>query len=407
MNNMNDEAQSIILIVDDNPQNLQVLGNILRAYEYKPALAKSGFQALEFVQKRQPDCILLDILMPEMDGFETCRLLKAQEITRDIPVIFITGVTDPWNKAHAFEAGGVDYIVKPFQQEEVLLRVKAHLSLRLTQKQLQAQNSQLRQEILKREQAEAALQATHDELQAKNAELQYVNAGKDKFFSILSHDLRNSFGVLRTYAELLTTDFDTYSPENLKANIEVLRATANKLYTLLENLLTWSRLQRGVMEWQPHEFDLKEIAGENMFLFSSKAEQKQVLLTHTIPLNTWVYADHHMIRTVLRNLISNALKFTNAGDAIEVFAAQVDDKVEVAVADTGIGIPQDALAKLFQIENKYSQKGTAGEEGTGLGLILCQELVKQNGGAIWVESEEGKGATVKFTLPMSRSHQTT
>jgi two-component system sensor histidine kinase/response regulator len=404
---MNHSDQSLILIVDDNPQNLQVLGNMLRDHGYKPALAKSGFEALEFVQKRQPDGILLDILMPEMDGIETCRRLKAQEITRDIPVIFITGVADPWNKTRAFEAGGVDYITKPFQQEEVLVRVKAHLALRLMQKRLQAQNSQLRQEILGRERTEAALQATHNELQAKNAELLYANASKDKFFSILSHDLRNSFGVLLTYAEFLTTNFDICSQEELKANIEVLRTTAHKLSALLENLLTWSRLQRGAMEYQPSEFDLKEIADENMLLFSSKAEQKQIRLTHTVPPNTWVYADHHMIRTVLRNLVSNALKFTNAGDTIEVLAAQVDDKVEVAVADTGIGIPQEALTKLFRIENKYSQKGTAGEEGTGLGLILCQELVKQNGGAIWVESEEGKGSTVKFTLAMSRSHQTT
>jgi signal transduction histidine kinase len=178
-----------------------------------------------------------------------------------------------------------------------------------------------------------------------------------------------------------------------------------QLYALLENLLTWSSLQRGVMQYRPEKLPIDGIIRENIGLFGPKAEQKQITLTHTVSESIRAYADYPMIDTVLRNLISNALKFTHAGDRVEVSATQIDDEIEITVSDTGVGISHKDLAKLFQIESKYTRMGTAGEEGTGLGLILCKELVKRNNGRIWVESEEGQGTTFKFTLPKAHPNQ--
>ena len=168
---MKNERKPLLLIVDDNPQNLQVLGSMLRNNGYKVVVAQNGIMALEFARSHQPECILLDIMMPEMDGIETCRKLKTLETVQDIAVIFITGLIETQNKIEAFEAGGVDYITKPFQTEEVLARVKTHIALRHMHKRLQEQNRQLQQEITERTQAEATLFAAHEQLKAQNSEL--------------------------------------------------------------------------------------------------------------------------------------------------------------------------------------------------------------------------------------------
>lgn len=397
---MEQKDKALILIVDDNPQNLQVLGNLLRDHGYKVAAAQDGLKALEFIQNRQPDCILLDIMMPEITGVEMCQRLKADETTRDIPVIFLTGVTDPWNKARAFEAGGVDYITKPFESEDVLARVTTHLALRQMHQQLQVQNAQLQHEIRERQRAEAELQAAHDELKTKNEQLEQLNASKDKFFSIISHDLRSPFTLLLAYGELLAEKFGDYDLDDIKTYAKQIYLTSKQLYALIENLLTWSRLQRGLLEPTLQCIYLKDLVFTNITMLKAKAEQKQIRLTYDVPKDLVIYADHQMLHTILRNLFSNALKFTKAGGTVTVSAQmQENNMVAILVSDTGIGIPQKVLVRLFHIDQKVSRQGTAGEEGSGLGLILCKELAEKNGGNLLVESEEGKGSTFKLLLP--------
>lgn len=247
--------------------------------------------------------------------------------------------------------------------------------------------------------AQDALWTAHQELRQTNAQLQELNASKDKFFSIISHDLRSPFTTLLGFAQMLQHNLDTYAPEEIRHRVNRIYASAERLYALLENLLTWSRLQRGVMRYEPEALPLHEVAEDTLDLFVSKADEKQIRLTNAIQDGVAAHADHNMVSTVLRNLVSNALKFTPEHGAIAISASQAGETVEVAVADNGTGIAEDDLPKLFRIDTQHTTFGTAGESGTGLGLVLCQELVEHNGGRIWVESEIERGTTFRFTLP--------
>jgi PAS domain S-box-containing protein len=258
-------------------------------------------------------------------------------------------------------------------------------------------------DITEAKKAQDDLLAAHRELQEKNAQLQELNASKDKFFSIISHDLRSPFTSLLGFAQLLDHNLDTYSLDEIRHRVHRIYASAERLHTLLENLLTWSRLQRGVMAYEPEAFSLQELADYTLDLFASKAEEKHIRLTNTIHTDTCVYADHNMISTVIRNLVSNALKFTPEQGIVAVSAHHAGPHVEVVVADTGTGIPCEHLPKLFRLDTQYTTFGTAGESGTGLGLLLCQELIEHHGGRIWVESQVERGTTFRFTLPRPSS----
>jgi signal transduction histidine kinase len=383
---------SNILVVDDVPDNLQLLMGILSDSGYEVRPASDGEFALQSAWASLPDLILLDIRMPDMDGYAVCERLKADERTRDIPVIFISGLHEVNDKVKGFALGGVDYITKPFQPEEVLARVQTHLTLRDLQKNLQ-------EEIIWHKQAE-------EELRELNQQLQEANASKDKFFSIIAHDLRGPFNSLIGLTEAIIDDFDLYGKDKIKAMISRLHTSSKRFYALLTNLLTWSQLQRGLMECEAETLSLADIAERNVRLFSSNADQKQVTLKNLVSKRMTVYADLKMIDTIMRNLISNALKFTEPGGTVTISAQQNENVVDISVSDTGIGIDQESIEKLFRIDVKYSQPGTADEEGSGLGLILCKELAEKNGGSIRVESEVEKGTTITFTLPHDQSSNT-
>ncbi len=373
-----------ILVVDDTRDNLRLLSGILTEYGYQVRPVSDGHKALSAARAKPPDLILLDIMMPGMDGYEVCEHLKADERTQDVPIIFISALNETFDKVKAFSLGGVDYITKPFQTEEVLARVKTHVNLRRIQKSLET-------EIVERKRAEEALRE--------------ANASKDKFFSIIAHDLRSPFTALLGYTELALRYPDETSKEKMRNHITHIKTSAESVYALLENLLTWSRLQRGMMEHRPENFPLPQTVEHVVDLFASSATQKQITLRNSVPSETSVHADVNMIHTVIRNFVSNALKFTKTGGRIEIIARQHDEYVEIAVSDTGIGIPENALAKLFRIDTKLTTKGTAGERGTGLGLSLCKDLIEKNKGTLNVESEVGKGTTFRFTLPSPKFSQ--
>ncbi len=367
------EEQSLVLIVDDNPNDLQIIGNILKEMNYKIAAFTNAGDALEFINKKLPDIIILDIMMPEVDGYELCRQIKQLDFARDIPVIFISALRETVDIVKGFEIGGMDYITKPFKKQETIARVSAHLTIFRQRK----------------------------ELNKLNDELKEINSTKDKFFSIIAHDLKNPLGAFRNVTSFLLKNFKTLPEEEKLDFVDLMNQSASHVYTLLENLLNWSRTQTGRMEFNPEKFNLALVVADTIQLVKMSADKKEITLVNNIEPDTLVVADINMITTVIRNLITNALKFTHKGGTITVNGTPKGDYYQVEVADTGVGMSEDIKQKLFNIKHHHSTLGTNEERGTGLGLILCKEFIERNNGHIWVDSEPDKGSKFNFTLPVN------
>lgn len=367
--------KSLILIVDDHPHNLQVLGNILKKEGYSPALTQNGVQALEFVKKKQPYLILLDIMMPEMSGLEVCRKLKQSPATKDIPVIFLTAKTETEDIVEGLELGAVDYVTKPFNHRELMARINTHIELKTAKQLIVLQKEQLKQTV---------------------EELKQANATKDKLFSIITHDLKNLFNALLGFSEELVNNnnLDTEG----RQDIQVIQQTSKQGYKLLKNLLEWAKSQTGKTAFQPTELNLKAVVAVIIDFTMNNAQSKNITILSDILETTLVFADENMLNTVLKNLLSNAIKFTPANGTVAISCEEKDTEVEISISDTGIGIKPEDIDKLFKIDVSHTTIGTGKEEGTGLGLILCKELVEKNGGSIWVEGEEGKGSRFYIRL---------
>jgi signal transduction histidine kinase len=354
-----------ILLVDDIPDNLKIMGNILRNEGYNVRQVLSGALALQVAELEIPDLILLDIMMPGMDGYEVCRRLKENPKLKDIPVIFISALNDTSDIVRALKTGGVDYINKPFKAEEVKARVHTHL-------------------IIYRQ----------------NKELKELNATKDKFFSIIAHDLRNPFTGFLGLTKMMQEEIKLLSTNEIEDMVGLLNTSANDLMSLLENLLEWAKMQRGITSFNPVQFLLTGSILNCIKHSSDSVRKKEITTKINIPADLKAFADIQMFETVLRNLFSNAVKFTPKGGKVTVSARKENNNfLEVAVSDTGIGMNNDLKDKLFQISEKTGRQGTEGEPSSGLGLIICKDFIEKHGGKIWVESEEGKGTTFYFNLP--------
>ena len=229
--------------------------------------------------------------------------------------------------------------------------------------------------------------------------LRELNATKDKFFSIIAHDLKNPFNSLLAFTEYLVDDFEEISPEEMKEHLETLNESAQKGYKLLENLLQWSRVQTGRINKAPRILNLRSAATEGIEPLEGTAEGKKIKLKNDIPGNIKVFSDKNMLVTVVRNIVSNAIKYSYEGGEVITGAEKKDDKVITFISDRGTGISKEAQEKLFRIDSDYSTPGTQEESGSGLGLILSRDFIRENKGDIWLESEPGKGSTFYFSLP--------
>ncbi len=241
-------------------------------------------------------------------------------------------------------------------------------------------------------------QKIEDSLKKSNEELKILNATKDKFFSIIGHDLRSPFHSLLGFSEVLLTEIDTLSHEEILQFTKGLNDDLKNLYGLLENLLSWSMLQRDLLEYNPVNLDLTDAVNKVMSIVKQSAKGKDISVTNNIKTGTLVYADNDMLRLVVQNLLINSIKFTKTGGLVTISSIEEVGFIEVSVLDTGIGIEPEKLSQLFNFTSVFTNKGTDGEKGTGLGLPLCREFVEKNGGKIWVESELGKGTKFTFTL---------
>ncbi len=356
--------KNTIFIIDDNVKNLQVAANFLRMANYKVLISDNGKDGLVNIEKYQPDIVLLDIMMPGMDGYEVCQQLKINEKTRDIPVIFLTAKTETESLTKAFQTGGVDYVTKPFNSDELMVRINTHIMLRQQQKNL---------EIL--------------------------NITKDKLFRVLGHDLRGNLASILSMSELLLDENYEKDEQTITQFHRYINNQANNLNLLLNNVLEWARNKDNSLIFKPGRINLKKIADANVKLLKENALLKEITLTSAIEKDVFAYADMNMVNTIVRNLVFNAIKFTNSSGNVSIDCETSDQFIIVKVIDTGVGIRKEKQGSIFKNQRGNSTTGTANETGTGLGLIICKEFTLKNGGEIWLESEPGKGTTIFFTLP--------
>lgn len=358
------EKKPLILVVDDISQNLKILGHILSDAGYEMAFAQNGKQALNILDTVSPDLMLLDIMMPEVDGYEVCKKVNSNEAKKDIPIIFLTAKSDTADVAKGFSLGAVDYISKPFNKQELLARIKTHLELKFSREKL------------------------------KNA-----LASKNKFFSIIAHDLRHPIDAILSFAFMMNKYAAEMTKEELEKITTELVAMTNNTSDLLENLLMWSKSQTNSLDFDPIKFSLTEVLEKISELLSGALTKKKINFTFSVSEDLEVYGDLNMIETVIRNLITNAVKFTEEGGEILVKGEELRKSVRITVEDNGIGMSEEDIEKLFRNDIKFSNPGTNKEKGSGLGLMLCKEFIEKHKGTINVHSELGKGSSFIINLP--------
>ena len=364
-------ADATILIVDDTPTNITILMGML-THLYKTKIAINCQKALAIANAdNPPDLILLDIMMPEMDGYEVIKQLKANPKTADTPVIFLTAKSSPGDIVRAFELGAADYLTKPFNIAELRTRIRTQLEL---------------------------LRSRQELITSRNT-LKNLNASKDRFFSIIAHDIKNPLAALQGWTEYLSDDLSNLSHEEIIEILAMVRNGGSQLQKLLENLLAWSRLQMGVMTLSSERYPLYNVVKDAMELLTMNAKRKRIVIENNVEQNLQVFADQHMLSTVIQNLITNAIKFTTQGDHIKISAYQQEQLVTITIADSGIGMTPKMIDTVFRIDVFHRCPGTDNESGTGLGLMLCKDLVERSGGTIHIESVIDKGTKIIFTVP--------
>jgi signal transduction histidine kinase len=361
-----DASKAELLIVDDTLENLRLLSRMLAEEGYRVETASSGARALATAQANPPDLVLLDIKMPEMDGYQVCAALKADERTRDIPIIFLSALDETYDKVKAFTSGGVDYIIKPFQFEEVLARVETHIALMNLQRQLQQANR---------------------ELQKRLEEL-------DAFAHTVAHDLKNPLTRIIGYAELLEGEFDTLPEEDLRGFLGVIARGGRKMENIINELLLLASVREGEVESQP--LDMSDIVNEVQRRLGHVIEGSQAQI---IEPESWPAALGHgpWIEEVWLNYISNAIKYSGREPRLELGGAvEPGGAARFWVRDNGPGLSEEDQGRLFAPFTRLHQVRA---EGHGLGLSIVRRIVDKLGGQVGVESQVGKGSVFYFTLP--------
>ncbi|XDE61109.1 response regulator [Arthrospira platensis BEA 1257B] len=378
MNSVEPEKGSI-LIVDDTPDNLRVLSATLGDRDYDVQCAINGKLALMAVANQPPDLVLLDIKMPEMDGYQVCEALKSQQKTAEIPVIFLSALDDVIDKVKAFAVGGVDYITKPFQVEEVLARVEHQLTIRRLQKQLQNQNFRLQQ--------------LNEDLKRSNQEL-------EQFAYIVSHDLQQPLQTITGFAELmLTLKSQINLEEEAEEYVLPILDEGMRLQQLIKNLLHYNRV--GTKQAAFEAIDCNIILEETLSNLSLAIQESGAIITsEKLPM---VFGDRLQLGQLFQNLIANAVKYHRPGipPKITVSVMPKNQNWQFGIHDNGIGIPADKTQRIFQI---FQRLHTQQEyPGNGIGLAICRKIIDRHRGDIWVESDLGVATSFYFTLPIYES----
>jgi len=389
-------TDATLMIVDDIPENIQVLSKFLQETGFKVLVAKSGESALKKIKLTKPDLVLLDVMMPGWNGFETCRQIKADATIADVPVIFMTALSDTDDKINGFEAGGVDYITKPIQREEALARINIHLDLHRLRKQLEHQN-----QILKKQ--NDAMNTVVEALQHAKEAAEAANIAKSQFLANISHELRTPMNAIIGYSEMLKEEAEEIhvtEAESFVEDLEKINFAGKQLLTLINEVLDFSKIEAGKMEMHEKTFDItaliEEVSATAMPLLKSNSLNIQC----SINIGN-LYADRVKTRQVLLNLVSNACKFTQNGTVtVGIAPIQIENaNGSNSVNDTGIGMSESQVNKLFQAFTQADASTTRKYGGTGLGLAISKYFVEMMSGTIHVQSQLGVGTTFSFRLP--------
>ena len=363
-----------VLIVDDVVSNVLLLKILLANEKFQVCTASNGKDCIEISRKEHPDLILLDVMMPDLNGFDTAVILKKGEDTKDIPIIFLTALNTPQDLVHGFQVGASDFLTKPFNKEELVMRVTQQISLVAAKRIIEQQNRELRATLNNR----------------------------DKMYSVIAHDLRSPMASIRMVLNLVVA---SASPETVGEEVYNLLDQANReseeVHDLLDNLLKWTKSQTGRLNVVKQELELNDIIPGVVEIFDTIAATKHIKLELKSESDSLkVEADNDMLKTVVRNFLSNAIKFSPADSTIEITMTKENEFAKVSVRDHGVGIASDRLDSIFHKgETTY---GTGGEEGSGLGLQLCQDFARKNGGDCTVESVEGQGSTFSVLIPLKQ-----
>tara|TARA_R110002096_G_scaffold231766_7_gene421515 strand:+ start:1909 stop:3057 length:1149 start_codon:yes stop_codon:yes gene_type:complete len=367
-----------VLIVDDAEPNVVLLSHVLRKEGYQILVARNGDEALVLAEKENPDLILLDIMMPGKSGYDVIKELKNGD-KKDIPVIFLSALSDSENKIDAFKAGAVDYVNKPFNRGEILERIKTHLKIRVF-------------EIERKERINI--------LKNREIELSLLNKNKDALIRMVSHDIKNPLTGIIGLISILIKD-DNIPKEEIKDMLGVMHNSSEKLLTLVKKILDDEANNTFSSKLFLSETNLGDLAQKVIELNNAKALQKNIDLDLEIIGPPIVCnLDSSKIETTLINLVSNALKFTLSKGKVTIRMSKTDNVVLIQVQDTGIGIPASMVSTFFEMDKLSSTIGTGGEIGTGLGIDIVKSNVEQHNGKIWVESKEEIGTTFFIELPI-------
>ena len=379
-------AEFKLLVVDDVQTNVLLLKALLGKEGYGILVANNGQEALEVIRNENPDLILLDVMMPGMDGFEVAERLKSEEYRCEIPIIFLTALDDTQSIVNGFKLGVGDFISKPFRKEELMVRIKHQLSLVAARRIIEEKNEELRKTI----------------------------AGRDKMYSVIAHDLRSPMASMKMLLNtiMMSVEKDKIDPDIFDM-LEMSNKTSEEVFSLLDNLLKWTKSQLGKLSNVPQPIDMVGLVDGVIEVFKPIAQSKSISLELNSEIEfVNVIIDIEMIKSVVRNLISNAIKFSHK-DTVVMVHVKVQDitnenatgegngkEVLVTVSDKGCGIKKEDQGKLLNEATHFTTFGTDSEEGSGLGLLLCKDFVSKNHGRLWFTSEEGVGSNFNFTIPI-------